>query len=77
MVGKPPFMSPLNQNMLTFVESMMLKKQFYGNKLITHMEPVDNFVFLVKRVLLESVIAQFPSLIVFIDLFDLVMTLFE
>ena len=55
----------------------MLKNQFYGNKLITHMEPVDNFVFLVKRVLLESVIAQFPSLIVFIDLFDLVMTLFE
>ena len=45
VVGKPPFMSPPNKNMLTFVLSLMRKKLFYGNKFIIHVEPIDNFLF--------------------------------
>ena len=47
----------------------MFQKQFYGKNFVIHIEPIENFVLLVKRVLLDSVIAQFLSLMVFIDLF--------
>jgi len=44
VVGKPPFMSPPNQNMLTFVSSLMLKNNSMGTSLLFTSNQFTQFI---------------------------------